>query len=56
MDATGRAREGWLAIVPMAVLVVFIVVGLGGPMALINVILDWATDLSSMLVAWVHWL
>jgi hypothetical protein len=52
MDVSGRAHEGWMALIPAAVLL-FIVVGvLGGPTAFANTVSVWAGDMLTAAVAW----
>ena len=53
MEISGRPHEGWMSFVPLTVLILFIVVALGGPVAFVNTLSLWVTDLASYVVGWI---
>jgi len=44
MDTSGSTHEGWMAVVPVAVLIFIVVVVLGGPAAFIRTVTNWGSD------------
>lgn len=44
MDTSGRPREGWMTMVPLAVLIAFVMLALGGPVSFMTVVTNWASD------------
>jgi hypothetical protein len=52
MDTSGSAREGWMAIIPGTVFVLFVVIALGGPVQFMNFIVDWGQDLLGAVMSW----
>ena len=52
MDPTGRAREGWMAFVPLTVFVLFVVLALGGPVNFVNTVTLWVVDLAQAFAGW----
>lgn len=50
MDISGRAREGWMALIPLTVLIGVIVIVLGGPTAFLRTLTEWSLDLKSFVV------
>ena len=52
MDPTGRPREGWMAIVPLTIFVLFVVLALGGPVNFVNTVSLWVADLANSFVSW----
>lgn len=53
MDPTGRPREGWMAIVPLTIFVLFVVLALGGPVNFVNTVSLWVGDLATAVAGWV---
>jgi len=44
MDTSGSTHEGWMTLLPMAILIFIVVVVLGGPAAFIRTISNWGSD------------
>ena len=44
MNTSGSAREGWMALIPVTVLVMIVMYVVGGPVAFVNVLHRWGTD------------
>jgi hypothetical protein len=53
MDAAGNPREGWMALVPVTVLVLVVTYVLGGPAHVVNFVAQWSMDVVNAFVAWV---
>jgi hypothetical protein len=53
MDTSGKAHEGWMALIPLTVLVAIVMVALGGPEAFVNTLRDWTADLLGTAARWV---
>ena len=53
MDTSGKPHEGWMALIPLTVLVAIVMVALGGPEAFMNTLRDWTTDLLGTAEGWV---
>lgn len=56
MDATGSSHEGWMTAVPMAVLLLIVVYVVGGPVAFVNTIAYWTTELADAVTNWIKYL
>ena len=56
MDATGSSHEGWMTIVPLTVLVLIVIYIVGGPVAFVNTISHWGTELLDGIVRWIRFL
>ena len=54
MDISGSSREGWMAFVPLAVLLLVVMGVLGGPAQFMNLVSQWSTDIASSVVKWVR--
>ncbi len=54
MDTSGRTREGWMAIVPLAFFTFFVVAAAGGPRQFVNTATYWLRDLVAYCVRWVE--
>ena len=52
MDASGSAREGWMAFIPLTVLLFIVMYVMGGPAQFVNVVAYWITDMASYVVSW----
>ena len=44
MDASGSTREGWMAIIPVTVLVLIVMYVVGGPVAFVNIVHQWGSE------------
>lgn len=53
MDASGSTREGWMAFIPLAVLVFIVIYVMGGPTQFVNVMAQWSMDIIHAVVSWV---
>jgi hypothetical protein len=47
MDAGGNPREGWMAVIPMGVLILITTYIVGGPVEFVNLVHRWGTDFFS---------
>ena len=56
MDVTGSSHEGWMTVVPLIVLVLIVTYVVGGPVAFVNMIGGWATDLFNAVTSWIKYL
>ena len=45
MDASGHPHEGWMTLVPLVVLVGIVMIAFGGPVAFMNLVSAWFSDL-----------
>ena len=45
MNDTGRPHEGWMVLVPLAALAIFVVMDTGGPKAFVHTATYWLHDL-----------
>jgi hypothetical protein len=52
MESTGKAHEGWMAMIPLVVLVFLVIIMLGGPIAVINDVALWASDAATAVGGW----
>lgn len=52
MDTSGKPREGWMAVIPATVFLVFVVFALGGPRNFLNTLSIWAGDLVAGIQGW----
>ena len=52
MTTSGQPREGWMAIIPASVFVIFVVIIMGGPNSLLNTMGVWADDVVTAVAAW----
>lgn len=48
-----RPREGWMAVIPLAAFVIFVVAAAGGPAQFVNAATYWLRDLVDFCVRWV---
>jgi hypothetical protein len=56
METSGRPTEGWMTIVPVTVLVLFVMIALGGPTSLVNILANWAGDVFHYVGQWIKYL
>jgi hypothetical protein len=52
MDASGSAREGWMAFIPLTVLLFIVMYVMGGPAQFVNIVVNWTIDVSNYFVNW----
>jgi hypothetical protein len=52
MDAAGTPREGWMTVVPLAVLLFIATYVLGGPTHVLNLIIQWGSDVGTDVINW----
>jgi hypothetical protein len=50
MDVSGRPHEGWMTLIPLAILFGIVMIALGGPVAFMNTVANWFNDT----VDWAH--
>lgn len=53
MDASGSTREGWMTFIPLTVLLFIVMYVVGGPTQLMNLVVQWTTDIVNATVNWV---
>jgi len=53
MDVSGKPYEGWMAAIPLAVLILFVVATMGGPTEFVNTVSLWFGDLSHYVARWI---
>lgn len=53
MDTSGKAHEGWMAVIPLSVFVLVVMVMFGGPVAFMNVVSLWVADVASYVGHWI---
>jgi len=53
MDASGSTREGWMAFVPITVLLFIVMYVMGGPAQFMNLVAQWTFDLVSSIANWI---
>ena len=56
MDVSGSPHEGWMTFVPLTVLVLIVVYVVGGPVAFVNTVSYWATEVVASVANWVKYL
>lgn len=56
MQTSGKAHEGWMTVIPMAVLIFIVVAIMGGPNAFLNTLSLWAADMISGITTWLKYL
>jgi hypothetical protein len=53
METSGKAHEGWMTVIPLAVFVFVMIVALGGPTSFVNIVSMWAVDLVAFVAHWI---
>jgi hypothetical protein len=53
MDATGTPREGWMAIIPLTVMILIVMYIVGGPLQFVNLVTQWSEDIVHSVGNWV---
>ena len=53
MEISGKPNEGWMSVVPLTILILFVIVAMGGPVAFANTVSNWATDFAAFVARWV---
>ena len=54
MRTSGQSHEGWMALIPLSVLLFIVMVALGGPEAFVNTVALFATDAASYTSNWIR--
>jgi hypothetical protein len=54
MDTSGKPYEGWMTVIPVSVFLLVVIVALGGPVAFVNTLSLWVSDLLTAVVSWVR--
>lgn len=52
MDTSGKAHEGWMTVIPVSVFLLIVIVVLGGPVAFVNTLSLWVSDMLTAAVSW----
>jgi hypothetical protein len=53
MKTNGQPTEGWMVMIPLSVFVFFVMVLVGGPQALVNLVSIWAVDVATYIGYWI---
>jgi len=53
-STSGQAHEGWMALIPLSVLLFIVMVALGGPEAFVNTVASLATDAMTYTASWIR--
>jgi hypothetical protein len=53
MDTSGRSHEGWMTVIPVTVFLLIVIVALGGPVAFVNTLSLWVSDVLTSIASWV---
>ena len=53
MEVSGKPTEGWMSFVPLTILILFVIVAMGGPVAFVNTVSLWAADFATYVARWV---
>ena len=53
-STSGQAHEGWMALIPLSVLLFIVMVALGGPEAFVNTAASFATDAMNYTASWIR--
>jgi len=54
MRTSGRSYEGWMALIPLGVLIFIVTVALGGPEAFVMTVVNFVTDAVADLATWIR--
>ena len=54
MRTSGQSHEGWMAFIPLSVLLFIVLFALGGPEALVRTITTFAVDAMTSVSRWVR--
>ncbi len=53
MNTSGRPREGWMALIPLAFFIAFVVIAAGGPAQFVSEATYWLSDLVDYCARWI---
>jgi hypothetical protein len=54
MRTSGQAHEGWMALIPLSVLLFIVMVAVGGPEAFVTAVSSFATDVIAYVASWIR--
>ena len=54
MRTSGQSHEGWMALIPLSVLLFIVMVALGGPDAFVSTVTSFATDAIAYTARWIR--
>ena len=54
MRTSGHGNDGWMALIPLTVLLFIVMVALGGPDAFVTTVAGFATDAISYTASWIR--
>jgi hypothetical protein len=54
MRTSGQAHEGWMALIPLSVLLFIVMVAFGGPDAFVTTVVTFATDAITYAAGWIR--
>jgi hypothetical protein len=52
MDISGKPHEGWMTVIPVSVFLLIVIVALGGPVAFVNTLSLWVSDVLTASASW----
>ena len=52
MDTSGKPHEGWMTVIPVSVFLLIVIVVLGGPVAFVNTLSLWVSDMLTAAASW----
>lgn len=56
MHTSGKAREGWMTVIPLSVLLFTVFVVVGGPSAFMSIVSLWVVDAFAYVTRWLKYL
>jgi hypothetical protein len=56
MQISGKAREGWMTVIPLSVLLFTVIVEFGGPSAFMSIVSRWVIDTFAYVTLWLKYL
>jgi hypothetical protein len=54
MRTSGQGHEGWMALIPISVLLFIVMVAFGGPDAFVNTVASFAADAMTYTSRWIR--
>jgi hypothetical protein len=53
MDTIGSSREGWIAIIPITVMILIVIYIVGGPTQFVHLVSQWSEDVVQSVGNWI---
>ena len=54
METSGKPREGFMTLVPLAVFVLFVIFALGGPTSFLSFLSNWVIEMTIATTRWLR--